>query len=172
MTRFLLTLSAAAAATTSAAVSVAIAQPTPEAVGTFRDWIVYKADVDGDTICYAVTEPKEKEPGSVNHGNVFFMVSTWKSGVAKAQPSFMSGYNLRERPEPIVRIGSDKWDMFSSGVEGFVDADRDEQRLVAAMRRGSEMRLSAMSERGTATEYTFSLYGISNALDRAERSCR
>ncbi|MEM9421366.1 MAG: hypothetical protein AAF986_02475 [Pseudomonadota bacterium] len=168
MTRFLLSLTAAIAAFAS----FAVAQPAPEAVGTFRDWIVYKMDVEGDTICYAVTEPEEKEPSSVNHGNVFFMVSTWKSGVAKAQPSFMSGYPLRERPEPLVRIGADKWDMFSSGVEGFVDDDRQEQRLVAAMRRGSEMRLSAMSERGTATEYTFSLYGISNALDRAEKACR
>lgn len=168
MIRFLSILATAVAVSATGAV----AQTSPEAVGTYRDWLVYKADVGNDTICYAVTEPKDKEPSTVNHGNVFFMVATWKSGVAQAQPSFMSGYSLREQPEPLVRIGANKWDMFTSGVESFVEDDAAEKNLISSMRRGSEMRLSAMSERGTATEYTFSLYGISNALDRAEQACR
>ncbi|WOI53405.1 invasion associated locus B family protein [Parvularcula sp. LCG005] len=144
----------------------------PEQVATYRDWIVYSADLGTDTLCYAVTEASDKEPSAVNHGDVFFMVSTWKSGVAANQPSFMAGYTLRDRPEPMIRIGSDKWDMFTAGSEGFVETDSDEKSVVGAMRRGSEMRVSAMSERGTATEYTFSLLGISNALDRVERACR
>jgi invasion protein IalB len=144
----------------------------PEQIATYRDWIVYRVTEGNDTICYAVTEPTDKEPPSVDHGDVFFMVSSWKSGAATDQPSFAAGYDLRESPEPLVRIGSDRWDMFTAGVEGFVEENTDEDRLVRAMRRGSEMRVSAMSQRGTATEYTFSLLGISNALDRAERECR
>ena len=144
----------------------------PEQVATYRDWIVYKAPVGEDTICYAVTQPTNMEPSTVNHGDIFFMVSTWKSGVAHDQPSFMAGYPLREKPMPLVRIGSDKWEMFSSGREGFVEAATDEERLIRAMKRGSEMRLSAMSQRGTQTEYSFSLLGISNALERAEKACK
>ena len=71
-----------------------------------------------------------------------------------------------------MRIGSDKWDMFTSDSEGFIDETSDEQRLVEAMRRGTDMRISAVSARGTATNYTFSLIGVSDALDRASRECR
>ncbi|MEM9987997.1 MAG: invasion associated locus B family protein [Pseudomonadota bacterium] len=167
MTRFALSLFTGAAALLTTAATAA-----PETVATDRDWIVYQTEVEGDTVCYAVTQPTDKDPNSVNHGDVFFMVANWKSGAAKGQPSFMAGYTLRDGLDPIIRIGSDKWDMFASGVEGFIEEDAEESRLITAMRRGSEMRLSAMSERGTATEYTFSLYGVSNALDRAARTCR
>lgn len=148
------------------------AMAAPQTIANYRDWVVYKQDLNGDTVCYVVTEPTEKLPAAVNHGNVFFLVSTWKSGVAQNQPSFMTGYALRDAPEPTIRIGSDKWDMFISETEGFIDDTSDEERLVAAMRRGSDMRISAVSERGTATNYTFSLIGVSDALDRAARECR
>lgn len=144
----------------------------PQSVATYKDWIVYKLDLGGDTVCYAVTEPTDKSPRSVNHGDVFFLVANWKSGVAQNQPNFVAGYDLRDAPEPVVRVGSDKWDMYVSDKEGFIEKDTDEKRLVTAMKRGSNMRLSAVSERGTATNYTFSLLGISAALERAEKECR
>ncbi|RFB06407.1 hypothetical protein DX908_08785 [Parvularcula marina] len=144
----------------------------PEAVANYRDWTVYKAEVGGDTVCYAVTEPTDRDPAGVDHGEVYFAVSTWKSGKAAEQPSLMAGYDLRERPKPLVRIGSNRWDMFTAGDEAFIETDGDESRLVGAMKRGSDMRISAMSERGTNTEYSFSLYGITNALERAARECR
>lgn len=150
----------------------AVAAQTPEQVATYRDWIVYSAEVGGDTICYAVTKPTDQDPSSVDHGDVFFTVATWKSGRASEQPSFMAGYELRTEPEPLVRVGSDRWSMYTSEDESFVESDSDEDRLVSAMRRGSEMRVSAMSARGTNTEYTFSLLGVSNALDRARAACR
>ena len=162
------TLSATAALLAAASV----AQAAPEQVATYRDWFVYTNGEGDQKVCYAVTTPKDEAPASVRHGDVYVMVATWASGAATQQPSFMAGYPLREAPEPQIRIGSDRWEMFTSGREGFVEASRDEERLVAAMRRGADMRLSAMSERGTATEYSFSLLGVSNALDRAAQACR
>lgn len=164
-----LTLTALAAIISTA--TAAMVQGQPEQVATYRDWIVYKADVGGDTVCFAVSEPTDRDPPSVNHGDVFFSVSTWKSGKAKLQPSLMAGYELRDRPKPLVRIGSNRWDMFSHGDEAFIETNNDESRLVSDMKRGADMRISAMSERGTNTEYTFSLYGITNALERVEREC-
>ncbi len=153
------------------ALSATAAFAQPEQVATYRDWIVYKAEVNGDTICYAATTAEDMDPPTLDHGDVFFLVASWSSGAANQQPSFMTGYSLRERPEPVIRIGSDKWDMYISGRESFVESDTDEGRLVNAMRRGTDMRVSAMSERGNATEYTFSLLGVSNALDRASDEC-
>ena len=98
--------------------------------------------------------------------------SSWRSGAATSQPSFMAGYELQDGSEPLVRVGADRWEMFASDNEGFVESDRQEERLVDAMRRGSEMRVSATSARSTATNYTFSLFGISKALERVENACR
>ena len=163
-----------AALTTAATalVSFSVAAAAPERVATYRDWFVFVNDTSEGRVCYAVTDPQEKSPRTARHGEVYMMIATWANGAADEQPSFMAGYPLRDTPEPQVRIGADKWDLFASANEGFVETERDEERLVAAMRRGADMRLSAVSERGTATEYTFSLLGVSNALDRAARECR
>lgn len=159
-----------AASITALAASAFAAEP--QQVATYSDWMVFTYETDGgDQICYAVTEPKDVSPASANHGDVFFSVASWKSGAANFQPSFMAGYQLQNGSEPMVRVGSDRWEMFSSEKEGFIESPRQEQRLIEAMRRGREMRVSATSARSTATNYSFSLIGISKALERVEQSC-
>ena len=155
-----------------AAASVTAAAAAPEQIATYKDWFVYTNGEGADRVCYAVTTPKDRSPVKAQHGDVYVMVATWANGAATEQPSFMAGYPLRDAPDPEARIGSDRFEMFGAGNEGFVEAEEDERRLVAAMRRGADMRLSAMSERGTATDYTFSLLGVSSALDRAAKACR
>lgn len=164
-------LSAMALMASIAITPVATAQ-SPQAIATFGDWSVFVKDSGGDKICFAATEAKSKLPTNVNHGDVFFLVASWKSGAATNQPSLMTGYNLKTAPEPKLRVGSDSWDMYSSENEAFVESDSDERRLITAMRRGSTMRVSAMSERGTATSYTISLTGVTAAIRRVEDVCK
>lgn len=144
----------------------------PKAVAEFRDWDVFVRDVDGDRICFAASVAKDKSPKSVNHGEVIFLVATWKSGASVSQPSLMTGYNLKDAPIPAIRIGSEKWDMYVSENEAFIESKKAEESLISAMRRGADMRVTAMSARGTATSYLFSLTGISAALDRVAQECR
>ena len=65
----------------------------------------------------------------------------------------------------------DKWEMYSSENEAFIETSSEEQRLINAMRRGADMRVSAVSQRGTATSYVISLRGVSAALDRVAQEC-
>ncbi|MEQ8935774.1 MAG: invasion associated locus B family protein [Amphiplicatus sp.] len=144
----------------------------PQAVAAFKDWSVFVREVDGDRICFAAAEAKEKSPKSVNHGDIFFLVATWKSGAAVSQPSFMAGYNLKDAPAPSIRVGSEKWDMYVADNEAFIESAKDEQSLISAMKRGSDMRISAVSNRGTATNYVISLQGVTAAIDRAASACK
>ena len=165
--RFITTITA----TVVAAVSTAQAAK-PEPVASYRDWSVFVQDVNGEKICFAATEAKEKSPKSVNHGDIFFLVASWANGAAKNQPSLMAGYNFKTAPEPTLRIGADKWEMYTSDNEAFIDKATDETRLINAMRRGADMRVSAVSTRGTATSYRISLRGISAALDQVSKLCK
>lgn len=144
----------------------------PEALATFKSWSVFAHDTGTDRVCFAAAEASDKSPKTVNHGDIFFLVATWKSGAAVNQPSFRVGYNLQAAPPPTVRIGSEKWDMYVSDNEAFIESASSEQGLIAAMRKGADMKISAMSNRGTATSYVVSLSGISAALDRAREACK
>ncbi len=157
------------------AASMAVAPASaadPQSVAVFKDWTVMVQDTGDDRVCFAVAEAKDKAPKSVNHGEIFFMVATWKSGAAANQPSFRAGYNLKDAPAPAIRVGSQKWDMYVSDNEAFIESASAEQSLFVAMRSGADMRVSATSGRGTATNYIFSLNGVSAALDRAKEACK
>ena len=144
----------------------------PKAVASFKDWSVFIREIDGDTVCFAAAEAKEKSPQTVTHGDVFFLVATWKSGAARNQPSLMVGYNFKDAPAPQIRVGAQKWDMYVSENEAFIESASAEQSLVANMKKGADMRISAMSSRGTATSYVISLSGVTAALDRAAAACK
>ena len=56
--------------------------------------------------------------------------------------------------------------------EAFIEQNSEEERLVRAMRCGADMRVSAVSQRGTNTNYIISLRGITAALERVAAECR
>lgn len=158
-----------ALAVACAMIGDAFANPT--AIARFKDWTVFTSDVDGERICYAATEATDRAPVSANHGDVWFYVTSWESGRARSQPSLKVGYELRPDVPPSARIGRANWTLFSSGNEAFA-ADEDDPQLVRALKRGSELRIEAVSERDTQVAYHFSLAGSSTAIDRAASSCR
>lgn len=135
-------------------------------------WRVFTRGEGNERICYAVSRPSESLPANVAHGEVFFFVSSWASGAAREQPSVLAGYPLRPDSPPRARVGSDRFTMYVSQSEGFIELERDAARLVTAMRQGSAMRVEATSDRGTATVYEFSLSGVTAALRQVGELCR
>jgi len=139
--------------------------------GTYSDWTVYTRVEGGDTVCFALTKPEVSAPTSVNHGDVYFMVASWKSGAATEQPSLLAGYTLKTTRSPAAYVGRTKVTMYPSENEAFIDSKADERNLIAKMRAGANMRVEAVSSRGTETSYVFSLSGITAALRKVKSSC-
>ena len=160
-----------ALAALAACASVQSAAADTRAVGAFKDWQVFTENVQGDTICYATTAAVDKAPKNVNHGPVNFYVASWKSGRSSGQPSLRVGYELRQDMPPEAQVNSGKWRMFAAGEEAFLE-DRFEKPLINALKRGSELRVEAVSMRNTRSVYHFSLNGSSAAIDKAQAVCR
>lgn len=141
------------------------------AVARYNDWTVFTDRSAGETVCYAATPATDKAPKSADHGDVWFYVTSWKSGRARNQPSMKVGYELREDLPPKARIGRTSISMFGAGREAFAD-DSDDPKLVRALKKGSELRVEAVSKRNTKVAYHFSLKGSSNAIEKAASTCR
>lgn len=166
-----LTLAFTATALSLSAMSASAKAADPKLQGTFSDWSVYTRTVGNDKICYALAKPEVKAPANVNHGDVFFMVANWKSGAAKEQPSLLAGYNLKTTRAPAAYVNSTKVLMYAADQEAFIEASVDEKNLVRKMKAGADMRIEAVSARGTETSYVFSLKGITAALRKAKSAC-
>lgn len=140
--------------------------------GVFKNWSVYSKKDGSEQICYVLAKPSSKTPKTVDHGDIYFMVANWKSGAAKEQPSLLTGYPLKSTIPPAARVGSSKIPMFASQNEAFIESNADEKKLVKAMRKGANMRVDAVSARGTQTSYEFSLSGVTAALGKARTVCQ
>jgi hypothetical protein len=148
----------------------ALAQPSPTMVRQFGDWNLYSYQNGGSKNCYILTMPKQALPASVSHGDNYFLVAPKPSGTGY-YPQAIMGYDVKSGSQMTVSVGDASFTMTPKGNSGWTERDGDDEALINAMRGGAQMTLKAVSGRGTETSYTFSLTGVSAALDGA-RACR
>jgi len=131
------------------------------------DWATYSYQAQNGRVCYVLTVPKPKsmQPASVDHGQMFFFVSQRPGQAVSFEPQFIAGYPLREGSKVAVSIGDKKFTMFTKGKSAWIENAAEEPQFIAAMKGGADMQVQAQSGRGTKTSYSFSLKGITAALD-------
>ncbi len=151
-------------------VPLTVAAQTAFEVGRFGDWILSVAQGESK-ICYAATQPKAKEPANANRAKVLLYISAWPKDGVKSEVSFKLGYPIKAGSEVTVLIGKDSFSLFAKEDRAFVDDPTEELKLIEAMKKGSKLLVKATSEKGTATTDTYSLSGLSQALQALATSC-
>lgn len=150
----------------SVAAAPAFAQAT--AVGQHQDWGTYSYESGEGKVCYVMSVPKSKEPSSLNHGDIFFFVSQKPGQNVAYEPQFIAGYNLQDGSKVSAKVGDKTFTMFTQEKSAWLENAAEEPQLIAAMKAGADMTVSAKSGRGNNTSYTFSLMGLTAALDSIE----
>jgi invasion protein IalB len=136
----------------------------------YSDWSAYSAP-GGAKVCFAVTQPKDQKPKNVKRDPVYFYVSAWPGDQVTNEISVKMGYPFKPGTTGTLTIGSQKFDLFTKDEGAFVEKTETEADIVAALRKGSTMKIDAKSARGTPTSDTYSLSGVSDALDRIAKEC-
>jgi hypothetical protein len=148
---------------------------TPQKLGTFRNWSAYASGTGDAKVCYAISSPKLTEPVKVKRDPAFLLINDWPSRKAKSEPEIVPGYEYKEKSRVTAEVGSDKFEFFTKndGAVGgaWVEKPSDEARLVEAMRQRAEIIVTGISKRGTMTRDTYSLAGLSEALDKVHEAC-
>jgi invasion protein IalB len=148
----------------------AIAQTAIE-TGRFGDWSFNVAEGD-HKLCFAATQPKEKEPAAANRAKVLLYISAWPKEGVKSEVSVKLGYPIKPGSDVTITIGNDAFKLFAKDERAFVADPTEELKLIEAMKKGSKLLVQASSERGTATSDTYSLSGLSQALQALATSCK
>lgn len=147
----------------------AFAQAT--VMGQNRDWGTYSYQSNAGKSCYVMSVPKQKEPATLDHGDVFFFLSQKAEQRGSLEPQFTTAYNMQEGSNAVATIGGRSFRLFTRGTSAWLENPEEESQLIAAMRGGSDMQISAVSGRGNKTGYTFSLRGLTAAINELQ-SCR
>jgi len=140
-------------------------------IGQHNAWGTYSYQANNGKVCYVLTVPTDKQPTSLDHGDIFFFVSQKPGQNVSFEPQFIASYNLQENSKVVVSIGDKNFSMFTRGKSAWMENAAEEPSLIAAMKAGSDMKVAAKSGRGNATSYVFSLKGITAALNSIS-SCK
>ncbi|KAA6204623.1 MAG: hypothetical protein DU429_07850 [Candidatus Tokpelaia sp.] len=143
--------------------------PAPTKLNQYDYWGAYSYKAEGKVVCYILSTPTKQEPASVKHGDNFFLISRRNGGKLSFEPQFMAGYDLKPQSQVVATVGAKSFNLFTKGNAAWVEGEKQESALLAAMRSGSVMEVKAVSKRGTETFYTYSLKGIGAALKSVQK---
>ena len=145
--------------------SAAGAAQTPTRMNQFNAWGTYAYTGSGGKVCYILSTPTTKKPSDVDHGDIFFLVSQKPGQGVSYEPQAVMGYKLKEGSKVKLDVDGKNWSMFVKGESAWMENAAEEPQLVAALRAGKQLKVDAVSDRGTNTSYTYSLSGVTAALN-------
>ncbi|HET6320897.1 MAG TPA: invasion associated locus B family protein [Hyphomicrobium sp.] len=134
-------------------------------------WSVYADSAKPKEVCFIAAQPQAVEPLGANRGPIFFYISAWPKEGVKTEPSVKVGYPVAPDKDMTVTVGTETFKLFVKGERGFVSDPNEELKLVEAMKKGSNAFVKATSARGTATTDTYSLSGLTAALEKLASTC-
>ena len=74
--------------------SPALAQQATK-IGQHDAWGTYSYQASSGKVCYVLTVPTDKQPPTLDHGDMFFFVSQRPGQQVSYEPQFIAGYNFQ-----------------------------------------------------------------------------
>lgn len=163
----------------AAAIVAALAQPTlaqapagPALIAQYGDWGVYVSQTARTKICYALSQPKDRQPATLKRDPGYFFVSTRPGENVKNEVSVIAGFPIKDASDAIADISGTAFTLYTRSDSAWVRNIAEEVRLVDALRRGRDLTVKSTSARGNVTTDKYSLTGFAQALDRVAQECR
>jgi hypothetical protein len=146
----------------------------PILIGQFGSWGAYMAMPNGRKVCFALAKPSSSKTNPPNRPRdpAYAFVSTRPGEKVINEVSVMIGYALKPGSESTLEVGGASYSMYTQGDGLWIKNAAEEQRMVDAMRRATDVVIKGVSAKGTETTDTFSMKGLSQALDRVAQDCQ
>lgn len=139
-------------------------------IGKASDWTVYAHD-GPSKICFASSAPKSADPPGAPRDGVALFISAWPKEGVKSEVSIKLGQPLRKGSDVTVIVGQAAFRLFPAADRAFVSDPTMELKLIEAMKKGSTLVVQSTPAVGAATQHTFSLSGMAQALQTMTTGC-
>jgi hypothetical protein len=147
---------------------------TPQFLGTFRDWNVYKFEdpQQEQTICYIASEPKKQEGNYTRRDPPALLVTRRSNPEVVDEVSVQPGYSYAEGSEVEVEVDrSSTYALFTRGEHAWTKTKDDDRALINSMRRGTNLTVRGTSVKNTYSLDTYSLLGFTAAYEAMVDAC-
>jgi hypothetical protein len=150
----------------------ALAQQATQ-IGTFKQWNAYTHSEAEGKVCYIASQPSDTKYSSPikQRDPAFFLVTTRPAANTRNEASTIIGYPFKADSKVIVDVDGQKFTMFTQNDGAWMEDTGQEAALIAAMQSGTKMTVTGTSRRGTEITDTYSLSGVTAALNAIGKEC-
>jgi Invasion associated locus B (IalB) protein len=146
----------------------------PKLLGQYGIWGAYTASPGGKKMCFALAKPTASETNPPNRPRnpVYMFISTRPGDKVTNEVSLVVGYPFKAGTEATVQVGGTSFPLYTQQDGAWIKNATEEAKMVDAMRGGDSAVIKGVSAKGTQSTDTFSLKGVSQALDRTAQECK
>jgi invasion protein IalB len=141
-------------------------------LGKFGDWGAYSTAGAKGKVCYALGQPKNREPKGLNRDPGYLFISTRPGDGVRGEVSFIFGFPLKEgSADSVAEAGDKTFELVAKGENAWLADPQKEPAFIEAIRKTGKLLIKVPSKKGNDTTDTYSLTGLSQALDRVKKEC-
>ena len=139
-----------------------------------KDWGAYRYDDNAGRMCFVSSVLKESkgkyDPN--NRGETRVFVSHGPDKAERNVVQIVAGYRYKPQSDVTVTIDGRKFTLFTIEDRAYASSEEDDLRMIAAMKRGSNMTIVGTSSRGTKTTDNYSLSGFTKTKTVIDKACK
>jgi invasion protein IalB len=142
----------------------------PAQLGIYGDWGVYFAKGEKSKTCYALATPKDRAPSGLNRDPAYIFISSRPGENVREEISVIMGFPLKEEGAH-AEVSGTSFALIAKGANAWIKNTAEEAHFVEALKKGSKLIVKAASTKGNVTTDSYSLVGLSQALEKLENEC-
>jgi hypothetical protein len=146
----------------------------PRLLGQYGEWGAYTANPGGKKVCFALAKPTTSTttPPNRPRNPVYIFISSRPGDKVSNEVSVIAGYPYKPSSEATAQIGSNSFALYTQQDGAWIKNASEESHMIDALRAGDTAVIKGVSVKGTQSADTFSLKGVSQALDRTAEECK
>jgi invasion protein IalB len=140
-------------------------------LASFGDWGAYAAQRDKSKLCYAMTQPKNREPKNLNRDPAYLFVSSQPADGVRNEISLVMGFPAKEGADAMAAVGQSNFALVTKVANAWIKNPAEEGRVIDALKKGDKLVVRSESKRGSKLTDEYSLKGFNEAFARVQREC-
>jgi invasion protein IalB len=146
----------------------------PTLLGQYGEWGAYSASPGGKKVCFALAKPTSAAttPPNRPRNPVYMFISSRPAEKVNDEVSIVIGYPFKPGSDATVDVGGTSFALYTQQDGAWIKNAADETHMVDDMRQGQSAVVKGVSAKGTQSTDTYSLKGLSQALDRTGQDCK
>ena len=146
----------------------------PTLLGQYGEWGAYTASPGGKKVCFAIAKPtaSQTNPPDRPRNPTYMFISSRPAEKVSNEVSIIIGYPFKPGSEASAAVGSTSYALYTQQDGAWIKNAAEEAQMIDAMRGGQSAVVKGVSAKGTQSSDTFSLKGLSQALDRVSQECK